>query len=63
MEAQGREEIGKIEKKEDKKMCKHMRGKVDAPMLGSKEVKVAGGHWCNTRSCTVTQSGVFFCFF
>lgn len=40
-------------------MCKHMRGKVGAPVLRSKETEVAGGQRCNTRSCTGSQSGFF----
>jgi len=47
MEAQ--EERKEIKKKEDRKMCKHMRGKAGAPMLGSEEMEVAGGHQCTGR--------------
>lgn len=58
MEAQEERKETKT-RKEDRKMCKHMRGKVGAPMLGSKEMEVAGGHRCNTGSCTGSQSGFF----
>lgn len=49
-------------RKEDRKTCKHMRGKAGVPVLGSKETEVAGGHRCNTWRCTGSQPGVFFCF-
>lgn len=49
-------------RKEDRKMCKHKRGKVGVPVLGSKEMEVAGGHRCNTCSCTGSQPGGFFLF-
>lgn len=61
MEAQEERKDTK-KRKEDRKMCKHMRGKVGAPVLRSKETEVAGGQQCNTRSCTGSQSGFFFCF-